>query len=264
MKKLLVYDISYDVENGKPLVKIFCTDKNGNLFLVIDRNFLPYFYVLPKEGREKELKKKIQEIDERKIKTKILKVEEVEKIFGLNQKRIFLKVYFQNPRKISKVRDEIKDWEEVEETYEYSINFYKRYLIDRGISPMGYIGVEGEERERIGYTLIEANKVERIESDERIDLRFLAFDTEWVEEKNDERIIMISLVSNDGKIKKVLTFKDWKDRPNYVEVLKNERDLILRFFEILKEYKPHFLIGYNSDGFDFARLKRKIEKYKII
>ncbi|OYT42533.1 MAG: DNA polymerase [Candidatus Aenigmarchaeota archaeon ex4484_224] len=263
MRKLMVYDIDYDIENETPVIKIFCLDKDGNLFLVKDYSLIPYFYVLPKKGMEDRLKEMIEKIDEKKVKTKILRVEKVEKIIGLNEKRIFLKIFVQNPRKISKVRDEIKEWEEVEETYEYTINFYKRYLIDRKISPMSLILVDGEEKEKIGYIEIKANKIEVLKEIDEFKLRILAFDTEWVEEKNDERIIMISLVSNDGKIKKVLTFKDWKDKPNYVEVLKNERDLILRFFEILKEYKPHFLVGYNSDGFDFARLKRKIEKYKI-
>ncbi len=243
------------LEGEKPIARIFCTDEKGEKIEVLYKDFVPYFYVLPKKGKEKELKELIQK---KKFPTKILSIEEVEKFVG-KEKRILLKINVENPRKILKVREQIKDLEIVEETYEYSFSFYKRFLIDTGIIPMRWIKVAGNFVTRKKFI---ADKIEVLEKDEIPKLRIVAFDTEWVEEKNKNRLIMLSLVSNEG-FKKVLTTEKWKGMPDFVESLPNEKALIRRFIDLVKQLNPHFLVGYNSDEFDFKQLKKKAKEEKI-
>ncbi len=263
-KRLLVIDADYILFENKGVVRLFCKDENGKTFLVEDFNFRPYFYAMPKDGEEKILKKKIENLETKKINAEILKVEIVEKKWEGKERKL-VKITINNPRKISQVRDLIKDWKEVEDTYEYDISFYKRYLMDKQIEPMNWLEVEGEEiknEEYKVYKVIKASNIKPIDSEKKVEFKILAFDTEWVEENNERKLIMLSFASSDGE-KKVLTYYTWKEKPSYVECLKDEKEIIKRFMEIVEKKDPDFLIGYNSDGFDLLRIKEKASEFKL-
>jgi DNA polymerase elongation subunit (family B) len=264
-EKLLVIDADYILKDNKGIVRLFCKNEKGETVIVQDQNFEPYFYVMPKEEMLEELKKKIEKIETEKVGIKFLKTQITEKIWNGKEVKL-IKIVIDNPRKIPDVRDEIKDWEEVEETYEYDIPFYKRYLIDKQIEPMNWVEVEGEEsKEKLEYQvekIIDAISAKSISLKKDVKFKLMAFDTEWVEEDNKTKLIMISLVCSDGD-KKVLTCHEWGKKPSYVEVLGNEKEMIERFLEIIKEKDPDFLVGYNSDGFDIPKLKNKASELKI-
>ncbi|MCS7106436.1 MAG: hypothetical protein NZ942_03905, partial [Candidatus Aenigmarchaeota archaeon] len=263
-EKLLLIDADYVLKENKGIVRLFCKNEEEKTVLVLDENFEPYFYAMPKEGKVEELKRKVEELKKEKVGIKVLKTEIIEKIW--NGKKVnLIKIIIDNPRRIPDVRDAIKEWEEVEETYEYDIPFYKRYIIDKQIEPMNWISIEGEEIELKGYQvdkIIKATSVKPIKIEKDVRLKVMAFDTEWVEENGKTKLIMISLVCNDES-KKVLTCYEWKEKPSYVEVLKNEEEMIKRFLEIVKEKDPDFLVGYNSDGFDMPKLKDRANELKI-
>lgn len=264
-ENLLVIDADYTIANSVPTVRLFCKNEKGKIVLVLDQTFNPYFYAMPKEGKINQLKEKIEGLDTKKIGAKILKIEIVEKNWE-GEKTKLVKITIDNPRRIPDVRNEIKNWEEVKDIFEYDIVFHKRYLIDKQIEPMSWISVEGKETEnKEGYKIdriIEASSVKPIKLEKEIEFRILAFDTEWIEEDGKSKLIMLSLVCSD-KLKKVLTCCEWKKKPSYVETFKNEKEMIERFLEIVEEKDPDFLVGYNSDGFDVPKLKDKSTELKI-
>jgi DNA polymerase I/DNA polymerase-2 len=264
-QKLLILDSDYILEDNKGIVRLFCKDEKGKTVLILDSTFEPYFYSLPSKGKTEALKKKIEKIDTKKLETKIMKVETVEKEW-MNERIKLIKITIDNPRKIPDVRNEIKGWEEVEETYEYDISFYKRYMMDKQIDAMSWIEVEGEEtKEKGNYQvdrIIRVNSVKKTQSEKDIDFKVLAFDTEWVEEDGKTKLIMLSMACSDGH-KKVLTTYHWDKKPDYVEVLHDEKAIIEKFLETIKEKDPDFLVGYNSDGFDIPKLKDKASESKI-
>ena len=45
-------DITYWVEHDKPVVYLFGRTTDNKQICVIDPNFEPYFYVIPKKGKE--------------------------------------------------------------------------------------------------------------------------------------------------------------------------------------------------------------------
>ncbi len=63
------------------------------------------------------------------------------------------------------------------------------------------------------------------------------------------------------KLQKVLTYKKGKF-PDFVEIVKDEKALIERFVEIVREYDPDVISGYNSDLFDFVVLRERAAKLK--
>lgn len=262
-ENLFFIDADYTVIKDRAALRIYCKDKSGRTVLVLDSTFKPYFYVMPKKGKIGELKNNIQGLDEKEIETKIMKVECVEKIWH-GKKTELIKITIDDPRKIPDVRNAVKKLEGVEETYEYAIPFYKRYIIDKQIEPMDWIEVNGEEIKLDGYQVgrvIDAKNVKAIELDIDTDPKVLAFDTEVVEEDGKEKIIMLSVVG-DG-YKKVLTTGSWDKKPSYVEILPDERVMIERFLEIVKEKDPDFICSYNGDNFDFPKLKEKATELKV-
>lgn len=260
----MIIDADYTLADGAGVVRLFCKNVKGETVLVLDPTFKPYFYAMPKEGEATKLKKRVEKLNTKKLETKILKVETVEKIWE-GEKTKLVKITIDNPRRIPDVRKAIKHWKEVEETYEYDIHFYKRYMIDKQIEPMNWLSVEGKEVEGEKYQVsraINAKSVRPVDSKKEIKSKVLAFDTEWIEEKDRTKLIMISIACNDG-YKKVLTSHEWKGKPRFVESLPDEKGMIERFLEIVKEKDPDFLVGYNSDGFDIPKLKDRASELKV-
>jgi DNA polymerase I/DNA polymerase-2 len=264
-ENLMLIDADYTLIENKPVIRLYCKGNKGKTVLVLDSTFEPYFFVMSKENKITELKKKIEELDTKKLETKILKVEVVEKIW-MNERLKLLKVTIDNPRRIPDVRNLVKSWKDVEETYEYDIPFTKRFIIDKQIEPMNWIEVSGEEiKEKNNFqvdSIVQAKSVKNIDLKKTIEFRILAFDTEWVEEGKESKLIMLSLAANDG-YKKVLTSQHWEKKPVYVEVVKDEKEIIERFLQVIKEKDPDFIVGYNSDGFDFPMLKDRATKLKV-
>jgi replicative DNA polymerase I (EC 2.7.7.7) len=55
-------DASYDVVGGVPEVRLWGVDREGRRIAVLDRSFRPYIYVLPAEGAEDSVARRIQSL----------------------------------------------------------------------------------------------------------------------------------------------------------------------------------------------------------
>jgi len=256
-RNLFILDVDYVLtKDERPVIRMFCKDEQGQDFIVYYKDFLPYFYVYAKE---EDLPILIQKLSSQKIpEAKIEKLEIVKKEF-LGKEMKFLKVVINNPRKVPKVRKFIKDnFEEVLETFEYDIPFYRRFLIDNNIAPSSWIKVIGIEKEN----KIFAEKIERLEIQKLPKLKIYSFDIEVFEEKNSQKISLISILGNDG-FRKTLSLDFGLTSNENLEVFKTEKELIKRFIDIIIERNPDILAGYNTDGFDFPLLKEKAEKYGL-
>jgi DNA polymerase I/DNA polymerase-2 len=255
--KLYLLDSDYTEENGSSIIRLFCKDTKGKTVICLDYDFEPYFYILAKEGKEKEVKKRVEAIKSVKIK----RVEIIERILS-GKKKKFVKVFCFKSVDVPNVRDIVKGWKDlVEEEYEYSINFYKRYLIDNQIE--GWMEVEGKEIKK-NYKadkILKIKKIKPIKSDELPKLKIMSFDTESVDEGGKPIIIMLSLKSSG--FEKVLTYHKDKHYGKYVEVLKDEKELLERFVKIINEQDPDILLGFNSDEYDAQLIQKRAEELKV-
>lgn len=256
-KFVFILDIDYLItKDEKPIIRIFCKDENGENYTVYYKNFLPYFYVYVEEEK---IPSFIEKIKETKIPEAKIENIEIQRKEFLGKELKVLKIVINNPKKVPKVRKYIKDnFEEVIETFEYDIPFYRRFLIDNDISPSSWIKVVGIEKDK----KILATRIEKIELQKIPKMKIYAFDIEVFEEKNSQKIALISIVGNDG-FKKTLSLEFGNFKIENCEVFKTEKELIKKFVDIIKERDPDILAGYNTDGFDFPLLKEKAEKYGI-
>jgi len=254
--KLCLLDADY-VDEDQSVIRLFCKDNNGKTIIALDYDFEPYFYILPKNDKVNEIKKRVEAIKSIKIK----RVEIVERILD-GEKRKFVKVFCFFSTDVPKVRDIVKVWKDlIEEEYEYSINFYKRYLIDNQIE--NCIDVEGEETKGKYQTdrILNIKKIKPVSSNKVPELKLMAFDIECVEEKGKQIIVMLSLMEKD--FKKVLTYQEDKHYEKYVQVVKNEKELLEKFVELVNEKNPDILLGYNSDLFDFQVIQQRANELKV-
>ena len=123
-------DATYKVEDGKAVINIYGRASDGKQITVLDGNFEPYFYVIPKDGISiSEKLEKIRIENENEV-SFVTKTETVAKKF--HGKEVFaIKVYTNLPSSVPIIRDVIKDWEIIGSIHEYDIPFVRRYFIDK-------------------------------------------------------------------------------------------------------------------------------------
>jgi len=96
--------------------------------------------------------------------------------------------------------------------------------------------------------------------------KVLAFDIEtecsgsFPNAKND-KIISISYYSEG--LRKVTTYRDFENKKEYVNVVKDESELLEDFSKTINESKVDVITGYNSDGFDLPFIKTRAEKLRV-
>ncbi len=262
-------DITYKLIDDKAALLIFGRTVKGDQVCVIDDKFDPYFWVILKDENDIDsFVKKVEKIkvEEKKYNAEVFRTEVKKKKF-LGEEVKAVKVYCNLPKAVPVIREQIKEWDMVKSVNEYDVPFVRRYLIDKGIVPLTLT-----EAEVIGHTYkarvecFKAAKIEQVSTDSLEEPKILAFDIESYGGKGsiDFKKNPILMISFYGKgFKKVLTWKKFKTKLDYVEFVGGEDKLIERFKEIVDSFKPDILTGYFSDGFDLPYIKERADKYKI-
>ncbi len=255
-------DIDYiDDKDENPVIRLFGRAEDNKRVCVIDRGFRPYFWaVLRENASEKRAKELIEKVE------KVEMVEFHDKKF-LAKKVRAAKITVDNPKNLGSARRGVQDVDDIENVYETDINFVRRYLVDKKITPLTLCKAIGKEVDANADVdlVLEAEEIIQ-ESDEAINPRILAFDIEVYNpfitpRENEDPIIMLAFYGKN--FKKVLTWKNIKGAGKEVEVVNDEASLLRKFVEIVRWYKPDYLVGYFSDGFDFPYIKARADKYKI-
>ena len=226
-------DIDYVVVDERPLVRIFGINENNERSILYDDSFAPYCYVLgSKEEVEKALKGSSFVVSIEKVNKKLLR-KEVE----------VCKVFTKLPEDVPKIRSMGL------QTYDADIPFYKRYILDKGISSFTKVDFS-----------VEGDRVRGIKSisESSPPFKSLAFDIEVISDRpmpdyRKDPIVVISLF-NYG-FNRIITWLD-TDVDGIVKV-GDEKELLRKFAEIVSDYNPDILVGYNSDEFDMPYIESR-------
>lgn len=261
-KKFILLDVDYVTRNHKPTIRLFgkLLDDTDKHIIVLDNSFKPYFYVIPSD-----IDSCINELDDLDLKNvEIVSKKDMGKI------REVLKITYDNPRDITKLKEKIQNLSSVQEVREHDIPFDRRYLIDKGLSPMNGVIVQGK--------VLSTNhsiymfKVEKHPKHLEInlpgllpELKYLSFNIEvhtpnGIPQASTDPIVMISISTNQGLEKIYSTQKSSSD---FVRTVLNESELIKKFVETIKSEDPDIILGYNSDTFDFPYIKERGDQLGI-
>ena len=254
--ELCLLDADYrEGDNGTEIV-LYCKDAKGRNVVVIDSSLKPYFYLKPPKI-DKSLIEKIKNIRSFRVHG----VETEKKMIGTEKTNV-LKIICSRSAEVSKVREIIHKWNKDYRTYEYSINFYKRYMIDKGLSGLGWMEVSGDavKDSFIADEVIRAKCVKPLEEQKLPPLNILAFDIENVEKNGEQKVIMLSMFGKG--FRKVLTYQkdSYKD---FVETVRDEKELLERFVQYINERDVDIIVGFNSDMHDFSIIGDRAEKLKV-
>ncbi len=261
-----------DTERGS-FVRIFGKSKKHERICLIDKCDA-FFYVTVKKNSEKKFIEKLKKVKfehANRIVT-IQKAEIIEKRF-LGKQVKTVRVYVNNPKDITPIKDIIKEWTETDKKTEIDINYVTRYILEKKVRPLVWQQVNGDEAPLAKYGLLGSNcKVYEVKTvkeieDSKIEVDFkpkvIALDIEATEfELGKGQIILLSLVSSQG-MKKVLTWKKFNKPPKEVEFVKDEKELLERFRDVVREEQPDILVGYFSDGFDLPYIRMRADKHKV-
>ncbi len=261
---MLLLDADYTVVDGAPVVRIYGRLKDGRSIVAFDKTFEPYFYVLPKSlaALRKNLEK-LKFLDNGEEIT-VKRVEPEKQTLGTSKTNL-LKVFCNLPGHVPKVKDAIKDWPELKKKFEFDILFFRRYLMDKKLLPMTFTEVTGAEIKDTLAGTVDCDVhvlASSFKKSKAVDYppKILAFDLETMQEGASQKIILASVYTSSG-YKKVLGYE--KDNYPHSITLKDEKQLIQKLIEIIKQQDPDFIVTYNGDTFDMPVLRDRSKKYSI-
>lgn len=262
----LLLDIDYVTYEEKPVIRLFGKEKNTKKdIIVLDDSFIPYFYIVPVDNIKECCSDLLNLENEKEIKINCIEIVNL-KDFQIPKE--FIKISFKHPQEVPKYRDVILDLESVLEIREHDIPFYRRYLIDKNLTPMAEIEIVGEELDGFesidneDVTIIKLSKDPKTISADFQDFKMMSFDLEvrnphGMPNPDEDEIIMIGIDSNVG-ISKVISTKGKEfdeDEMKFIETVDSEKEMIESFVKTVKDSNIDIIIGYNSDNFDFPYLR---------
>ena len=272
MEKIKFYPLTIDYVNlgNSSYVRVFGRSVDGDRICVYDTSLKPYFYVIPRKGVNlSQLSEKVKAINTSDTNDRPVEIHSVEivKKNMLAKEIELIKVECGITKDVSILKELIKEEIDVLEIVEHDIKFTQRFLIDKQISMLSLCEVEGEQIESYeDVDLVFRGEIKQISEELIKDPRILVFDIETYtkgdkySDSEHDPIATIAFYSNYG-FKKVITWK--KVDLDYVEILNDEREMLLEFMRIIKIEEPDFLVGYYSDGFDLPYIKTRCDEHKI-
>jgi len=272
MPSLQLYpvDISYQVKENRLQTLIFGRTTDGRTITVIDPSYTPHFYVIPKPHVNHEQLRRMAIGLAVRDKNQLFCVTQAvfETVIHDDERITALRVHANTPFAVFVLAREFAAMQEVDCVLEADLRFRPQYLLHNGILPMSQIDVEGEfvhGKFRSDY-ILKATSIRPIADAPTLAPRTLAMRVETYQPQksglaDEYPILVLSLYGDD--FKRIVTYKPHQTDLEYVEIVKNEAELLLRFKELLFEYKPDVLVGYFSDSFDLPYLKTRADKHGI-
>ncbi len=279
-KEGFLLDIDYITEKDgegkeKPVVRLWCKDKEGLNFLVLDKKFEPYFYAFPysyasrsyawdAEGGEEGLEEKKHSIEkiyvygrgEEEVKVKRVELCQ-KKLLGVERRG--LKIFTAHPRHVPLLREEVKKAGLT--VLEADILFAIRYLIDKQLRPFDGVKAVGEETD-LGRanTAVLASEVsyKKMNGSGLPKLKILAFDSEMAASSGygmpspkKDPIVIISVAYTEGEGNEV------KTKLFVMEEEGEDKKVITDFLNFVEQFQPDIIVGYNSDAFDWQYIRER-------
>jgi DNA polymerase I len=263
--QMQLLDCDYVLVNNRPIVRLFGKTAKGETVCAFYEGFLPYFYLHPKSNLDlQDIKYELEKNDQ--------VVETVSRFLPIGYQAEpveMLKVTGRDPARTPEIRTWARRFGTV---YEADVLFKYRFMVDHGLRGMGWLEVSGKpvRTTTVRCRAIQASSVRPLELLTNAPLRYLALDIECMAmagmpEPTKDRIIMIALSFSPpykGKESLVLLAKGAKPDNDCVPCA-DEEQMLRKFLDILHEYDPDILTGYNIEGFDLPYILRRLEVLKL-
>ncbi|WP_126449055.1 DNA-directed DNA polymerase I [Sulfodiicoccus acidiphilus] len=283
-KSYLLLQVDYDGEQGKAFCKLYDVTTSKVHVLYDNTKHLPYFLADVPPDKISKIAKIVKD-------PSFERIELVEKVDPFTGRKVKLtKVVTKDPLAVRRMRDAIPV------AYEAHIKYFNNYIYDLGLIPgMPYEVSKGQlkfagkvpSRDDVDALLKSLEYTDEISKKTALDwfpifetpiptVKRVAIDIEVytptkgrVPNPKDAEfpIISIALAGSDG-LKKVLVLErkdvagfDGELKEIQVEFFKSERDLMMKFFEVLSQYPV--VLTFNGDDFDIPYIFYRAVKLGI-
>lgn len=261
-------DADYVFLEKRPIVRLFGKTDDKKTVCAFYEGFYPYFYVLPKKGGEEDLINELQ----KNFSSDVKKVEEVRKFlpvgFQTGEVDIF-KITLKDPSRTAIIREHLRKQKFVEDIFEADILFKYRFMTDFSIYGMRWYKVKGKfvPTKSVGTVhSIQIESIEPVEKIENAELKYMALDIEVVSQglgnPAETPIAIISMSffpAFEGKNTTVLVAKNnMKKIDHDVVALKDEKEMLEKFLEIVGKFDPDIMVGYNINNFDIPFISERL------
>jgi len=272
--KFQVLDADYIINGSKPIIRLFGKTDDNKSITVFYENFLPYFYVLPADGKKAEIKN----ILNKKFKDLVLKVETVAKRppIGYQEKAMnLLKITLNNPAKTPHIRDFLKQERAIKQIFEADIPFKYRFMVDHNIFGMRWYRVVGNGINTSTVKTdkkIAANGLEELSIEENVKLKYMSIDIEVVSgetgmpDPENDPIIIISMCfypAYNGRNSVVLAAKLIRKPEKDTFGFLTEKEMLKEFINTIDRFDPDIILGYNINNFDLPYIETRLRKNNL-
>jgi len=256
------------IQNQKPIIRLFGKTERNEPICCFFEDFIPYFYVEGEEEKVRELLKDSEEV------VSIEKEKKIPAIGYTKEPRNVLKIITKKPESVVKTRELLSKKKFVKNIYEADILFKYRFLIDYGLHGMDWVDVECNKifTKTVKCPAFKIKKIKRIEKDRNSQLKYLSFDIECIpkdftkspDPKRDQIILISMSFEPKYKNKKTLVLcKKMIKAGKNVLCFSEEKEMLKKFSEIIDEFDPDIITGYNIEDFDLPYILERFKQNKL-
>ncbi len=260
MKEIFwLLDVNYEVKDHQPEVWIWGINDNGDRVLIIDRNFLSYFYILVDEKVDPEVVMK--QIESQKSSFPFLVKLEIADRRSFGKPVKVIKAFCQDPNLISDYSKRMRKIRGAKKCLEDDIRFSMRYLIDNDITPCGWHEVEVEKTEnmfgaQVNEVYLAKSFPKSVEKTEIPSLRILGFSMICYSQKGAPKpwknpVAIISAATNAG------------DERQFTAENSDDKAVIESFVKYIRDFDPDVIVGYGTNRQDWPYLLTRSRKLRV-
>ncbi len=248
----MIFDVDYAAAGDRVYIRLAFKDLSGKVYELFDKDFVPYFYLVPQFGVDEVNIKDAYVIDNGKTISATSVQKERRKLSG--KELDVYKVYVQNPLSVPKLSGALRG---KGTAYENDIPFARRYILDKAIVPFADYVIAAEKDADGRLCIVSMERYENKENGNGWSrLNSMCFDIETYNPAGASRpdkdpILMISYSykkGDGGSGKGVITYKDVG--AEIVDLAKDEKDMLIKFSKMLDDLEIDVLSGYASTNFD--------------
>lgn len=252
-------DLNHEPYEGKPSIWLWGIGHDGKRLLIIDANYTPYFYILPRKEQDPEALKK--KLEEDKPNPTILSVTiETKKL--LAQDRVVLKIFCREPELLEKAARETLKRLGAEATFEEKLRLAIKYQYDFAIKPCQWLEAETKtssidpRKYGVDQALVASSHPKVISKEEPPNLDLFAFSPLSVSKTGApspmrDPVQLIAYATNNSKTAMLQTQAD-SDGPTIKE-----------FGEHVSKINPDFVLGYDSNSIIWPYLVKRANATRV-
>ena len=255
--KFWLLDINHEIVNEIPEIRLWGIDDHGKRVLVIDRDFIPHFYLqLKAEADPEEVAREV--LAKESSLSLILNVKTVDKkFFGKPVKA--LKVDVKSPDIATKYAAILAKLPGISDHLEDDIRYSYQYLICNNVTPCRWHEVQVEEAKaklntQVDKAYFAKTTPKTVREATPPKLRILAFSVIYYSKVGAPKpdrcpAVLISVATNTGEFKQIVA-KDSDDKP-----------VLQAFINLIQDFDPDIIVGYGTNRQDWPYL---IERCKYL